>query len=789
MNTVMTRNSKKVQLVVVMLLVIGIVLAGTFAWYSFTQSALNIFEGWTNPDVNLHDDYEKGQIDKDVYVENSGRMPLYIRVRFDEYLEINGDPRIGGVKGDVTTWPYHAYAGTRVDDCGEETHEYYAWTMGQGADASGNSPDPNKGYKLYVPAPYANRALYSAVVKDKGTATEATIDSNQVREPKEVVYGEDLLYATDANGSTKVTLKMLYDQIDTKLKTGTVKADLEALYAELDDPTLTDKTLRTEKQAEIDAFLKTNGLGYYDVAVIVADNVAKTSGSKDGVTIDEFVANDHLSNDPDGYKFVPLKRTLTTEKVYTMAEWISAGTPTGDFWIMDNDGWCYWGNILMPGQATGLLLSEVELDEDNPPAGVWWYGINVKLQAATYNDIGRFATTPGDDLNAGGGISDQGNMVLMAVSGNYVFDKNPAEVGAPGNLGSNAPVYTYVNNKDNTFRQMVVTGNKVTYGELFVYTGDIPAKATGDIFKHTVEYNIGKKLYKEIVYLDDSKVEKNVEFVIVDANETAYNGTTFVSTYRNSKAANTAVVEGYDGKHYIHLRYKPAGATDYIYTWLAPGADRMFNKLNPVNTDKPSAVPLSDGDDVLVWTSDDKPGGGAGSDRSQEVDNSGKLKIGDKFSMDGVTWLVIGKDTKDLSPTKDKMLIITESVVQTSVDPETGGIAAALTAEFAKTKATNGGVGYDKISAISGVTAKTLTVQEAMDYFSNNAARAANDLTAKADAWWLSEDGCYVDTNGGFKADGATTSGTPAYNAATKTVGLRVATWVDIELINNAPKD
>ena len=42
-----------------------------------------------------------------------------------------------------------------------------------------------------------------------------------------------------------------------------------------------------------------------------------------------------------------------------MAHWKSDGSPIGDFWVIDQDGWVYWAAPLNPGESTGLLLNKV----------------------------------------------------------------------------------------------------------------------------------------------------------------------------------------------------------------------------------------------------------------------------------------------------------------------------------------------------------------------------------------------------------------------------------------------
>jgi hypothetical protein len=106
---------------------------GTYAWINFGQQAKNEFQGkGSNPGGRLHDDFD-GERNKDVYVENFGKQPLFVRIRLDEYMEIAGKSlNNASDKGDVTTWLSHKPDAT-VGVCDQAFHDYWTWVMG-GAD-------------------------------------------------------------------------------------------------------------------------------------------------------------------------------------------------------------------------------------------------------------------------------------------------------------------------------------------------------------------------------------------------------------------------------------------------------------------------------------------------------------------------------------------------------------------------------------------------------------------------------------------------------------------------------
>lgn len=704
-------RKKSFQGLMVLVISLCIILVGTFAWYNFTQSALNIFEGMTNPGGNLHDDYKPGENNKDVYVENNGNRPIYVRVRLSEYMDINSTSVIpSAVKNDTNTWYPHSYLGTAVDNCGEEFHDYYTWIMGDPAN------DPDKGFKYYMPAPFANRARFNADGTMQAPPTAVTYDNNNEAalltkyglskeyNENELQTGDQayarinaLLYATDASGVVS----------DTALMT-----DLKAKYQAIDDAE--NNAARNAAQGALQAFLVDNALGYWDKVYVVDD---------DGNIVTPGIAGTDYT-----IEFVPISRTQTTAKVYTMADWIAAGTPTGDFWIIDNTStnadegsWAYWGNVLQPGASTGLLLSEVVLS-DNNPAGPWYYGINVELQAVTYDDLNRFGLTTAE--NGGGGITDQGMMVLQASSGDYVFDMQA------GFTGSNDPVYTFVNNKDNTFRMMTSDGSgTITYGPLFVYTGTTPPVTTGDVYSGDASYKVGSTFKKNIPF-----GASDVSFTVVETKS----------------SSGTGVIEGQDGKHYIKLSYTNAAGEANQTVWLATGADKKFDKIS---------ANRSDGDDILVWTTSPEPGTGVG-DRFVE-DASASYKIGDEFTEDSLDWVIIGVDAKEGSTTNGKTLIISKNVLEII---DYGQITTSLEAYKSGAKTLTNLVSKD-----GDILPKLLTIQESMDFFSNNAARVATDAESEPanKQWWLSDG--IVGTNGALNAMDE--------NAAE--VGLRVAFWMD----------
>ena len=139
------KKRKTTAVITAVVIAVAIVLTGTFAWQSISQTALNETMSAVNPGGRLHDDFDGRN--KDVYVENftdpeNGGVPIYARVRLDEYMEIGpgaglktGDAGAADKKAEslikgadlnnVNTWETHIFGNTN-----DPFHEYWGWETG-----------------------------------------------------------------------------------------------------------------------------------------------------------------------------------------------------------------------------------------------------------------------------------------------------------------------------------------------------------------------------------------------------------------------------------------------------------------------------------------------------------------------------------------------------------------------------------------------------------------------------------------------------------------------------------
>lgn len=186
----------------------AILMAGTFGWRSISQKAVNETLRNASAGGRLHDDFDGSN--KDVYAENymtknEGGVPLYVRIRLDEYMEIGVEagenrqsstreatPVIAGTNiNDVTTWVTHIPKELDPTECtgtGAVLHNDWTWTMG--------------GSTVYMPT--FNKNADSLKADINGTY-EGTVAGDQVYydDYKNYVLGEtleaDATYDADNN--------------------------------------------------------------------------------------------------------------------------------------------------------------------------------------------------------------------------------------------------------------------------------------------------------------------------------------------------------------------------------------------------------------------------------------------------------------------------------------------------------------------------------------------------------------------------------------------------------------
>lgn len=335
----------------------AILLSGTFAWQSISQTATNKASGYANPGGRLHD-YFNGE-NKDVFVENftdpnEDGVPIFARIRLDEYMEIGsgaGDPDavgrdvevIGKADADIsdpTTWITHLpghLPGGEPGNTHTPMHEYWEWEMG--------------GQTNYMPT--FNKDKNSLEADINGTYEGPDGTDGETEGDTEDRYGDYVEYGS------------AYDVTEG---------------ADGQDPSYTLK----------DPVPENGELIYSETG---------TEVGTDGTEIAQDVTH--------------YAKPTQNARVITMDEWLAMpeDEQIGPYWVYDNDGWAYWAQPIEPGETTGLLLNGIKPQRE--PDEEWYYAINVVGQFATAGDWGSADDQSGFYED---GITEDGLHLLNKVS-------------------------------------------------------------------------------------------------------------------------------------------------------------------------------------------------------------------------------------------------------------------------------------------------------------------------------------------------------------------------------------
>jgi len=129
-------NRKMLAALTASVLVVSLLIGGAFAWSDFGQMVTNRLRGIPDPDVQLHDDFDRegvnGFHEKDVYAENTGKVPTVIRIRFDEFFQVGNHVMTHDKEGnlskinDKNTWQPRLF--DDVPTTTDEMHHHF-WDM------------------------------------------------------------------------------------------------------------------------------------------------------------------------------------------------------------------------------------------------------------------------------------------------------------------------------------------------------------------------------------------------------------------------------------------------------------------------------------------------------------------------------------------------------------------------------------------------------------------------------------------------------------------------------------
>lgn len=220
-------KKKTLTAVIASLVAVVIMLGGTFAWQSISQTALNEIKSTVNPGGRLHDDFVEITADgynvmtynKDVYAENftsltNNGVQIYARVRLDEYMEFGKN-----AGGDTANEATPLVAGTNLAD--KSTWSTYKF-------------NEDSAYRDYFDMTFAGKTVYMPTFNKDMNSLEADINGtfeNNFTDHTDYALGDEVTanatYAAQDDDGTITTT--------TKEETHTAAETLNSFIMPMDD--------------------------------------------------------------------------------------------------------------------------------------------------------------------------------------------------------------------------------------------------------------------------------------------------------------------------------------------------------------------------------------------------------------------------------------------------------------------------------------------------------------------------------------------------------------------------
>ncbi len=306
------------------MLTTSVFMGGTFAWQSLDQEALNETSGEFWVGGRLHTDFDG--VSKNIYIENFRDQEqdgyFFARVRLEEYMEIGEDA--GEKDPDLMNVDVYKLGGVATD-----INDVDTWDI------------------IYL--------------QDNGVLNGISEIRNYIK-----LHG----------GGQAIYMPTFNKNLDSRL------SDINGTLA---GPDNIDKTLED---------------AYHDFVLYNLD------GSNDGITEktaiatydyddddieeeDPVIATDtDMIEDADVYQVeeTHYSKLTATGTIITMRDWMAQGSPTGEYWVFDTDGWAYWAQPIYSDTATGLILNKIEVH--TMIEETCYYEINARAQYATKGDWG-----------------------------------------------------------------------------------------------------------------------------------------------------------------------------------------------------------------------------------------------------------------------------------------------------------------------------------------------------------------------------------------------------------------
>jgi len=363
--------------IVAALLMLLILLTGTYAWTQFNNVGFNALDVGTNFGGRFHDHFVwengsegfgEGTHNKDLFAENFGENRVFVRARLREFMTTGGVPIIAGTTVDNplgtgvegVEWPIYV-----SESDNPHTRRVDSLTARFGR----NGIDWNLGHhndKVFMPT--FNHAEFNV--------EGAHIDGS-VPPLFECVNAFEMIEATgmavDGHTFDITAQEDARDILANGNQTG------PGLMGHADS----EITASTDEHGEHDHWEVGDALSS---PRLIVDEYGVLRAINDPDTNEPFVhiARPTLSPENPTRDDVTLTHPVTNG-VMTMQQWRQLGIPRGNFWVLDTDGWFYWASPLLTEQATSLLLDEITV-KDIRDEGIE-YVINVEAQFTNRTNI------------------------------------------------------------------------------------------------------------------------------------------------------------------------------------------------------------------------------------------------------------------------------------------------------------------------------------------------------------------------------------------------------------------
>ena len=342
--------------IIAALLMVLILLTGTYAWIQFNNIGFNAVYTETNFGGRFHNNFQwanesgQGTHNKNLFAENFGNNQIFVRVRLREFFRAGeGAEPIGHTTehpvllNNPSTWPVYQAQDNDVRTRRLETdsaaigNRGISWTLG------------HTGGPMYF-MPTFNRANGEI---SNSPLTNLTVPWNTIITVANHTFADQMV---ETSGGA-----------------------VDALAGEFEIGAVTDISGIRELGSQTSPLRADNEPSDGSRNFWAPEGVPAESALTPILEVDEITGN-LIQGTPTVHTARQTNMPMTTLEgepmtqipewtengIMTFAQWYDEDMPIGNFWVMDaQGGWFYYAIPLPGGQATSMLLSEIIVDDIN----------------------------------------------------------------------------------------------------------------------------------------------------------------------------------------------------------------------------------------------------------------------------------------------------------------------------------------------------------------------------------------------------------------------------------------